>query len=85
MTFLQFQNHRPNLAEHIRTCSERPSVAFSEARRFQPEVRPDWKQVNIEKVSYHFIIQVSVTESEGRWTKRYSTNLPNMPIFRLNS
>ncbi|KAH9481194.1 N-glycosidase YbiA [Psilocybe cubensis] len=46
----KFQQHRPNLAEHIRTCSERPSVAFSEARRFQPEVRPDWKQVNIEKM-----------------------------------
>lgn len=46
----KFQNHRPNLAEHIRTCSERPSVAFSEARRFQPEARPDWKQVNIEKM-----------------------------------
>ncbi|KAF8183440.1 hypothetical protein BJ912DRAFT_551949 [Pholiota molesta] len=46
----KFQKHRPNLAEHIRTCSERPSVAFSEARRFQPEVRADWKQVNIEKM-----------------------------------
>lgn len=46
----KFQKHRPNLAEHIRTCSERPSVAFSEARRFQPEVRTDWKQVNIEKM-----------------------------------
>ena len=46
----QFQAHRPNLAEHIRTCSERPSVAFSEARRFQPEVRADWKKVNIEMV-----------------------------------
>ncbi|PPQ92579.1 hypothetical protein CVT25_007271 [Psilocybe cyanescens] len=46
----KFQQHRPNLAEHIRTCSERPSVAFSEARRFQPEIRPDWKQVNIEKM-----------------------------------
>ncbi|KIJ98117.1 hypothetical protein K443DRAFT_104412 [Laccaria amethystina LaAM-08-1] len=46
----KFQKHRPNLAEHIRTCSERPSVAFSEARRFQPEVRIDWKQVNIEKM-----------------------------------
>jgi diaminohydroxyphosphoribosylaminopyrimidine deaminase/5-amino-6-(5-phosphoribosylamino)uracil reductase len=44
----KFQAHRPNLAEHIRTCSERPSVAFSEARRFQPEVRSDWKKVNIE-------------------------------------
>jgi len=42
--------HRPNLAEHIRTCSERPSVAFSEARRFDPEVRPDWKHVNIQKM-----------------------------------
>ncbi|KAG5653228.1 hypothetical protein H0H81_001611 [Sphagnurus paluster] len=46
----KFQEHRPGLAEHIRTCSERPSVAFSEARRFQPEVRPDWKQVNIAKM-----------------------------------
>ncbi|EAU83115.2 hypothetical protein CC1G_11641 [Coprinopsis cinerea okayama7 len=46
----KFQGHRPNLAEHIRTCSERPSVAFSEARRFQPEVRHDWKRVNIEKM-----------------------------------
>ncbi|KAF7357347.1 DUF1768 domain-containing protein [Mycena sanguinolenta] len=34
----KFQPHRPGLAEHIRTCSERPSVAFSEARRFQPEM-----------------------------------------------
>ncbi|THU94582.1 DUF1768-domain-containing protein [Dendrothele bispora CBS 962.96] len=46
----KFQDHKPGLAEHIRTCSERPSVAFSEARRFQPEVRPDWKDVNIEKM-----------------------------------
>jgi len=46
----KFQDHRPNLAEHIRTCSERPSVAFSEARRFQPEARPDWKHVNIQKM-----------------------------------
>ncbi|KAJ7683700.1 hypothetical protein B0H17DRAFT_1205000 [Mycena rosella] len=44
----KFQPHRPKLAEHIRTCSERPSVAFSEARRFQPEVRSDWKDVNIQ-------------------------------------
>jgi predicted NAD-dependent protein-ADP-ribosyltransferase YbiA (DUF1768 family) len=48
----QFQAHRPSLAEHIRTCSERPSVAFSEARRFQPEVRADWKKVNIEMVCF---------------------------------
>ncbi|KAG5642903.1 hypothetical protein DXG03_001910 [Asterophora parasitica] len=46
----KFQEHRPGLADHIRTCSERPSAAFSEARRFQPEVRPDWKHVNIEKM-----------------------------------
>ncbi|KAF9001576.1 hypothetical protein BDQ17DRAFT_1358450 [Cyathus striatus] len=46
----KFQEHRPNLAEHIRTCSERPSVAFSEARRFQPEVRRDWMKVNVQKM-----------------------------------
>lgn len=44
---LKFHDHKPGLAEHIRTCSERPSVAFSEARRFQPEARHDWKNVNI--------------------------------------
>ncbi|KAI0695390.1 hypothetical protein BC835DRAFT_954760 [Cytidiella melzeri] len=46
----KFQRHQPGLAEHIRTCSEWPSMAFSEARRFQPEVRPDWKVVNLEKM-----------------------------------
>lgn len=50
----QFHGHRPNLAEHIRTCSERSSVAFSEARRFQPEVRPDWLKINVEKVYSFF-------------------------------
>lgn len=46
----KFHDHRPGLAEHIRTCSERPSVAFSEARRFQPEVRPDWLNINVQKM-----------------------------------
>lgn len=46
----QFQNHRPDLAEHIRTFSEKPSVALSEARRFRSEVRRDWEKVNIRKV-----------------------------------
>lgn len=40
--------HRPLLAEHIRTCDDRPSMAFSEARRFQPEIRQDWGSYNIE-------------------------------------
>ncbi|PCH42128.1 DUF1768-domain-containing protein [Wolfiporia cocos MD-104 SS10] len=46
----KFLEHRPYLAEHIRTCSDRPSVAFSEARRFQPEVRHDWLSVNVQKM-----------------------------------
>jgi predicted NAD-dependent protein-ADP-ribosyltransferase YbiA (DUF1768 family) len=49
MDVIQFA-HRPNLAEHIRTCDPRPSKAFSEARRFQPEVRADWKEVNVKMV-----------------------------------
>lgn len=63
----KFQDHRPNLAEHIRTCSERPSVAFSEARRFQPEVRQDWKQVNVQKMDealWHKFTQHSDLKSE---------------------
>jgi len=46
----KFQEHRPLLAEHIRLFSDRPSVALSEARRFQPEVRKDWMAVNKEKM-----------------------------------
>ncbi|KAI5832766.1 DUF1768-domain-containing protein [Schizophyllum commune Tattone D] len=52
----KFLGYRPLLAEHIRKVSRRPAVAFSEARRFQPEVRPDWLQVNIEMMDraiYH--------------------------------
>jgi len=58
----KFQEHRPGLAEHIRTCSGRPSVAFSEARRFQPEVRPDWKRVNIEKMD--IALELKFTQHE---------------------
>lgn len=44
----KFQDHRPGLAEHIRLYCPGPSDALSEARRFQPEVRPDWLKVNIQ-------------------------------------
>ena len=43
--------HKPNLMEHIRTCGPRPSVAFTEARRFANEVHPNWKHDNISAVS----------------------------------
>ncbi|KAL4064045.1 hypothetical protein V8B97DRAFT_1876309 [Scleroderma yunnanense] len=39
---LKFLPHRPELAEHMRTCSKRPRAVFDEAHRFSPEVRPDW-------------------------------------------
>lgn len=45
---LKFMERRPELAEHIRTCSTRPRVVFDEAHRFSPEVRSDWLQVRIE-------------------------------------
>ncbi|KAG2743440.1 DUF1768-domain-containing protein, partial [Suillus brevipes Sb2] len=45
-----FMERRPELAEHIRTCSTRPRVVFDEAHRFSPEVRSDWLQVRIEMV-----------------------------------
>ncbi|KAF8808607.1 DUF1768-domain-containing protein [Phlegmacium glaucopus] len=59
----KFQAHRPNLAEHIRTYSERPSVAFSEARRFQPEARPDWEKMEVtlyHKFTQHFDLQAEL-------------------------
>ncbi|KAK2460259.1 hypothetical protein APHAL10511_007648 [Amanita phalloides] len=63
----KFHDYRPGLAEHIRTCSERPSVAFSEARRFQPEVRPNWLDINIQKmeeVLWHKFTQHSDLKAE---------------------
>jgi len=45
---LKFFEHRPLLAEHIRTCSKWPSDAFSEAHRFQSEVRSDWQSVKVQ-------------------------------------
>ncbi|KAH7929045.1 DUF1768-domain-containing protein [Leucogyrophana mollusca] len=45
---LKFLEHRPELAEHIRTCSDRPRMVFDETHRFNPEVRPDWLKVRIQ-------------------------------------
>ena len=50
---MQFLGRKPLIAEHIRTCSKRPSDAFSEAHRFQSEVRNDWQHVKIEKVCFN--------------------------------
>jgi len=44
----KFLGTRPDLAEHIRTASDRPGVAFSEAKRFAPERRTDWLTVNVD-------------------------------------
>jgi diaminohydroxyphosphoribosylaminopyrimidine deaminase/5-amino-6-(5-phosphoribosylamino)uracil reductase len=75
---VQFQENRPNLAEHIRTCSERPSVAFSQARRFQPEVRSDWMKVNIQKVcSTHAAISRSPNVF-CRWMRHFGTSSRSM-------
>ncbi|KAG1752326.1 uncharacterized protein EDB91DRAFT_1044610 [Suillus paluster] len=52
---LKFMEHRPELAEHIRTCSTRPRVVFDETHRFNPEVRSDWLQVRIEMARISFI------------------------------
>ena len=46
----QFLDRRPELAEHIRTCSPRPRVVFDETHRFNPEVRPDWLRVRVDMV-----------------------------------
>ncbi|KAJ7196834.1 hypothetical protein GGX14DRAFT_472937 [Mycena pura] len=43
----KFLPHRPDMAEHIRTCSEQPRDVFSAAHRFHADVRPDWGTVRI--------------------------------------
>ncbi|KAL1740309.1 hypothetical protein HDZ31DRAFT_68060 [Schizophyllum fasciatum] len=44
---LKFLPHKPQVAEHIRTISPSPRAAFTEAHRFQKEVRKDWSKVNV--------------------------------------
>ncbi|KAG9315170.1 hypothetical protein JVU11DRAFT_4295 [Chiua virens] len=46
----KFLDNHPEIAEQIRTCGERPMLAFDEAHRNQKLVRSDWRQVNIEKM-----------------------------------
>jgi hypothetical protein len=60
---------RPELAEHIRTCSTRPRVVFDEAHRFSPEVRSDWLQVRIEMVRVNIDCNcVQLMTQIIRWT-----------------
>ncbi|KAF9244209.1 hypothetical protein BU15DRAFT_42228 [Melanogaster broomeanus] len=55
---LKFLDHRPELAEHIRTCSNRPRVVFDETHRFNPEVRPDWlRRGKMDMVLWHKFTQ----------------------------
>lgn len=74
LTILQFLPDRPDLAHHILNCS-RPSVALSEARRYQPAVRPDWKQVNLKMVHFLQVVARSSFSTLFRWTKRCGSNL----------
>ncbi|KAG6330016.1 hypothetical protein ID866_9072, partial [Astraeus odoratus] len=46
----KFIDVHPRIAEHIRTCSTKPMVAFDEAHKYQHLVRPDWSHVHIEKM-----------------------------------
>lgn len=46
----QFLEHRPDLAEQIRTGSNSPADAFDEAHRHKNDVRKDWNSVNITMV-----------------------------------
>jgi len=63
----KFQRHRPDLARHIRKFSDQPRVAFTEARRYQHEIRPDWHHVKIEKMeitAWHKFTQHPDLEAE---------------------
>jgi hypothetical protein len=51
-----FTHKRPGLAEHIRLCWDEPGKALTEGSRFQPEVRPDWLEVQIDMVRYVCLI-----------------------------
>ncbi|KAI6137098.1 hypothetical protein F5141DRAFT_1209417 [Pisolithus sp. B1] len=47
---LKFIDAHPHIAERIRTCSEKPMVAFDEAHMHQGLVRADWSHIHIDKM-----------------------------------
>ena len=55
---VQFQKHRPDLAETIRLYCDSPDDAFSEGRRLRSEVRSDWTDVNIRKVGHDPSVEI---------------------------
>ncbi|TRM64439.1 DUF1768-domain-containing protein, partial [Schizophyllum amplum] len=44
---LKFLKVKPDLAEHIRMCSDKPRRAIEEAHRLRKSRRSDWKDVRI--------------------------------------
>ncbi|KAH7880323.1 uncharacterized protein C8R40DRAFT_1033043 [Lentinula edodes] len=46
----KFIDYRPLIADHIRTFSDLPRIARTEAHKLQAEQRVDWKEVKIEKM-----------------------------------
>lgn len=68
---LKFLDHRPELAEHIRTCSPRPRVVFDETHRFNPEVRSDWLRVRIDMMD--LVLWHKFTQNENLKQELLST------------
>ncbi|THV03955.1 DUF1768-domain-containing protein [Dendrothele bispora CBS 962.96] len=63
----KFMEHRPDLAEHIRTYSDKPRDALFQARQHRSEQRKDWFDVNVEKmdiVLYHKFTQHKALKQE---------------------
>lgn len=54
----QFLDQHPEIAEHIRTCSEKPAVAKSEGRKNKKHVRSDWFDVSLQLVKSQFTIAI---------------------------
>ncbi|KAI6125096.1 DUF1768-domain-containing protein [Pisolithus croceorrhizus] len=56
----KFIDDHPDIAERVRTCGERPMLAFDEAHRHQEWVRPDWRQVNVEKALTYVKMEIAL-------------------------
>ncbi|THH27317.1 hypothetical protein EUX98_g6868 [Antrodiella citrinella] len=67
----KFHEYRPELAERIRIGSKYPSSALAEAHRLADEVRPDWFEVNIEKM--YETLRLKFSQHEGLRAELLST------------
>lgn len=81
----KFLDHKPELAETVRTCSNNPNQASTIAASLGEHVRRDWDNVVVQLVRITIMIlranMTLISTGFFRWKRCYTTNLFSTQIF----